>query len=776
MSERIAVRRVVELARSDGDLYPDDASRTTPEEGMQAQAALQHLLSRDDAGWAFEVAVQLLCSHGGHRLQIGGRLDAMRVMSARHIAIQEFKASRSIENPTMDGDHGAQLRLYAGLMAHVRPEVTTFDLTLVYRHPDTGEDRRIHERWSRGQATAFLNAKVQAAGGKLAAWSFHRRDRAEWILAQTFPFDTFRPHQRAMTSRIFNAVSHGETLLLEAPTGLGKSIAALFAALKAADSREFERLFFLTSRTTGAQAAMDACNQLDPSRRLRRVQINAKEKMCPVPGMPCRAADCEYARGYFQRIDSAVDELLARGAANSGAVTEIAKAHTVCPFELSLDAARWADVVVGDLNYVFDPVVRLQRFADHSRHVALIDEGHRLRERARDALSHHASRRSVADALNCNPPAAVARALRGVDRQLLALRRAALANLSTTDVRIFELEIPFPERLFAAFERLSAAAAEALAAPGAWDAVDTSVREALWEGDRWLKLAPLRQTNTFITLLQVREYLIDVSVRCLDPGPYLKNGLEEFGASVRFSGTLSPLKLTNRLHGVPEAPSERVASPYRADQFKVLAVTNIPTYLRQRTSSAPDLARLIEEMAAAPGNTLVAFPSFQFLQLVLDRLTLPPERVAVQTPSMTDDERDAYIRAFVGVGDRVGLVVLGGVFGESVDFSGAHIAKVVCIGLGLPPPSIEREAESAYFNAEDTSGHDVAYLQPAMTKVIQIAGRILRSPDDRGLLCLVDPRFVRAQVQMFFPNHWHPVECRAGDAVALAHAFLRTND
>jgi len=266
-----------------------------------------------------------------------------------------------------------------------------------------------------------------------------------------------------------------------------------------------------------------------------------------------------------------------------------------------------------------------------------------------------------------------------------------------------------------------------------------------------------------------------VRLICLDPGPYIRERFAEYGGHVRFSGTVSPLELYARLHGEPDAPVERAGNPFAPEQLAVLVVDDVPVFLRQRAHSLAALVRLVHDVSRArPGHYLVAFPSFDYLTLAADAYAEAHPEVDLirQAPAMSEAERQAFLDAFrPGAPARLGFVVLGGVFGESVDFAEARLRGVICVGVGLPPPSLARRELERHFSAQALDGTTVAYTQPAMVKVLQMAGRLLRSPSDRGVLCLVDERFGAPGYRQFFPDHWRPRRIRAAAVAGALDAF-----
>jgi DNA excision repair protein ERCC-2 len=511
---------------------------------------------------------------------------------------------------------------------------------------------------------------------------------------------------------------------------------------------------------------------MDPHRAfLRHVSITARDKACFLPGTPCEPDACRYARGYWDKVRDALPALLERRSGDPETIAEIARQHEVCPFELSLDAAPWSDVIIGDYNYLFDPVVRLQRLVGDPATAVLVDESHQLSPRVRDMLSLSLRRGAVQQALAEVPPDAVCRRLRGIDRQLLKLRREASGGA--------EQIIERPDPLLRALQKFVDEFASGELALQNWPAC----QDLLFTCSRWLRSETWYSPVGFVFTLTLEDKKdgkeIAVGMTCLDAGPWVQARLAEFGGHVRFSGTVSPLQLYQSLHGIEDGAAERAGNPFSPDQLSVLVVADLPTYFRARQRSLPQLVDLVAAvMQSGAGHHLVAFPSFEYLDTfaVAFKAAHAGVRVHVQTPAMTEEARVDYLEQFQQhQTPLLGLVVLGGVFGESVDFSGARLSGIVCVGVGLPPPSLTRTALQAHFDARGLDGSAVAFQQPAMVKVLQMAGRLLRSPEDRGVLCLVDARFRQPEYNRFFPQHWRPEIVRARDVRDRLDAFWQLN-
>ena len=769
MKVAVSVVALAEFVHRRGDIHARLDGRATSLEGVSVQRKLQR-----DRGEHYQRERQLIevFEVSGITIEVTGRLDGCDLTAATGV-VEEFKTTRAdaeLAHAHQGSAHWAQLKLYAALLARelAREEnaVDEWLLRLLYCHPDTLVAFPFEQHLRSGELDEFLTRTLAWYGSWWTEQQRHLDQRDRQIANLAFPFEGYRPHQQAMARRAYQALRNGEHLLLEAPTGSGKTMALIYPAVKSLSDQTTQKILFLTSKTTGAAAARDACRQIDPNGSLMRtVVITAKEKTCLVAGMPCDPARCQYANGYFDRIHHAVTDLLKLG--NIGAEEIEAKAleHVVCPFELSLDAAVWADVIIADYNYVFDPVVRLQRFAERPDISLLIDESHQLAPRTRNMLSVTLHRSTVKTVLTEAIPQALLRRVRSIDRQFMSFKR----EHGATD----EAVVPRPDALLRALGRFTE---ELLASEVSLDEFP-GTRALAFDAFRWVRSDSWYDDQRFKFILRRSRSELTLRLLCLDPAPYLGEILKGFGGHIRFSGTVSPLDLYQDLHGQAGAPAERVGSPFSSNQLGVWIVDDVPTYWRQREQSLPALVDLvINVVSAKSGNYLVALPSYEYLRQFSEAfgVAAPEIELLVQEPAMTDEERERFLVRFADATVPVlGVAVMGGVFTESVDFSDSKLAGVICVGIGLPPPSLELGLIQAHFE-ESGRGREVAYDLPAMTRVLQAAGRILRSAEDRGVLCLVDARFKRREYQRFFPAHWQPAVLGAGQmAGALAEFWQR---
>ncbi|MDE0350341.1 MAG: hypothetical protein OXM56_11625, partial [Gammaproteobacteria bacterium] len=572
----VAVRELAAFVHRRGDLHYRYDRATTAVEGIGAQRRAQR--GRPDS-YRREVGVESLLVRHGVAVTVRGRIDGF---DAEAGLIEEFKTTRSdVErlHAHLGHLHLAQLRLYAGLVEEERP---SWRLRLTYLHPDGESSWHVEETVTREDAADYLSRTVEAYGAWLAGRFAHATRRDAVLADLAFPFDEFRDHQRRMARGAFRAFRDAGQLLVEAPTGSGKTVSMLYSALRAMGAGRVDRAVFLTARGTGQRAAEDALARCGAgAERQRRtgpamarsqdnhvsaVTVTAKDRICFEPGTPCDPAHCGYARGYYDRMPPAREALLGQGLVARERVEAVAREHAVCPFELSLDTAAWADVVICDYNYVFDPVVRLRRLVTHASGTAglLVDEAHQLAARTSDMLSVSMERRACRSARE-DAPSGLQGRIRSVDRALLQLRREEEDG-----------PIARPAALLRALERLLVSAAEVdlAASPAA--------RTFLGDCYRFVAGAGWFDETDYRYLLATEGREIAVRMTCLSPAAHIADTLEGFHGAVRFSGTLSPAALFQALHGQPDARSGRVDAGFPEDALGVFVVPDVSTYYRDR--------------------------------------------------------------------------------------------------------------------------------------------------------------------------------------------------
>ena len=663
--------------------------------------------------------------------------------------------------------------------------------------------------------TAYLTWRAA-----LDAW---RAARNAALKLTPFPFPGYRPGQRQLAAAAFRGHRDGTALICEAPTGLGKTAATLFPALQALAHGHADRVLYLTARGTGQAAALTTLQTLRAGgATLRQVQIIAKEKVCLTPGAACAAETCSYAAGHFDRAPAAIAALHEFTEVGMTQLQHIGRSHCVCPFELSLAAARWADVVICDYNYVLDPVIRSANvIAEGARRTSvLIDEAHQLPDRIREMYSATISWRSLRAVVKVAGKT-TGRAADRLASTLKSLWRSARRS-SDGDTIPGEAGVLIVDG--EKFERELTVFLDQCTLEVAADS-DPALTEAYFQAIAWRALDRIAQIAPYGVIAREQDDDIVLLRYCIDAAIPARLALKPFRSVQAFSGTLPG----DQSLGLPGNPNWlRLGSPFPPEHLGVFVVRDLSVYFRDRERTVLRLAAMVRELCAArAGNYLVFVPSFVYADMLLAALlttSSAPDRVLhgepqqplecfAQSRQMDDAQRSEFIARFAADGKpRLAVAVTGGVFSESVDLTGERLIGVIVVGIALPPRSLERElvrraclerSASALHDADadadadadddddddadtkcddedrarnEAAGDALAYQYPAMIRVLQTAGRLIRAASDRGVLCLVDARFTTPPYRTLLPEHWRPQTVPAARIGAAAAAFWKTID
>ena len=767
----IGVRLLVEHMLRSGDLVfgAFGAAQT-----LEAVRAHQRLQKSRPAEYQSEVFVRGRVKHDDFVLEVTGRADGVFDYPDTTI-VEEIKTTRR-ELPEETGDknaaHWGQLKVYGHLLAKQKDRKAV-TLRLTYVHLETQKTREFDETHSAEDLADFFSKLARGYlewAKKLIQW---RQMRDDSLSSLDFPFSTFRPGQRDMAVAVFRAVRDRKRLLLEAPTGIGKTAGALFPAVKALGQGCVDKIFYLTARTTGRLAAQNCLEKMRKTGlRLKSLTLFAKEKLCVCPGEVCGPDVCPMARGHFDRVNQALESLFDHDAFTRETVEQIAGFHRVCPFEFSLDLSLYADCVICDYNYAFDPRVYLRRFFAESSdpYLFLVDEAHNLVDRSREMFSAELCKSRVSELHR-----AVKKDLPAMGRSLGKIR-AAFQTLGEKCQDNGETSQSLaPESLDSLLRRFVSRAEKWLAADRPAD-FRQDLALFYFEANAFLRVLELYD-DTYATCLYARDEEVIVRLFCMDPSAQLGQALDRGAAAVFFSATLTPADYFQRLLGMkPDDPKMRLASPFPVANLALALAGGVTTLYGARSRTKDEVAGLILAMIQAKqGNYLVYFPSFAYLEMVRPLVEAGAgfAQIICQKPGMTEKERETYLSRFSEVSDTtlVGLAVMGGIFGEGIDLKGERLSGAAIVGVGLPGICLERDLIRDYFKAGGKDGFDFAYRFPGFTRVLQAAGRVIRSDTDIGCVLLLDRRFTAPAYNRLFPAHWRPFF--VGNRTAVEQALKR---
>ena len=758
----VAVRTLCEFAARAGDL---DLRFSASPSGQEGVAGHSTVAAR--RGPAYQRELPLSATWKGLRVQ--GRADGFDSQAGRLEEIKTHRGDPARIKPSQQALHWAQARVYGWMLCR-QLDLAELDIALVYFHIDTGVETPMLQRHRFDE----LRAHFESLCERYIAWArseaLHRTRRDAALRALVFPFPSFRKGQRPLAAAVYRHHGAARTLLAQAPTGIGKTVATLFGALKAAPSAHTDQLLYLTAKTTGRSLALDSLRRLGlatPGSTVRVLERVARDKACEHPDKACHGESCPLARGYHDRLPAARQEAARTGWLDQASLREVALRHQVCPYYLCQEMLRWSDVVVGDYNHFFDLHAHAWVLAvEQNRRVGLlVDEAHNLIERARQMYSAELHPASLA-ALRQSPPSGLGASLDRLHRTWGGVAIASDAEHALLD--------ELPDGWVTALQQHSADLTEHLAqADEAAHPVDPRVQAWLFEVLGFLRVAELFADHSLVELTRTpptgraRKPRAVIGIRNLVPGPLLAARWGAAQGVTLFSATLTPMDYVVDLLGLSaETTRLDVPSPFATEQLAVRVAPHISTRWRDRAGSLDDLvATIATQYQQAPGNYLAFFSSFDYLQQALTRLQslFPSLPVWVQSRAMGEPERDAFIARFTEAGQGIGFAVLGGAFGEGIDLPGRRLVGAFIATLGLPQVNPFNEHLRQRLQHRFGRGYDYAYQFPGLQKVVQAAGRVIRSEEDRGVVLLLDDRFARSEVRRLLPAWWH-VETMAGCA------------
>lgn len=765
----LPVRRLVDFLLQTGSIDSRFTGFDRANEGARLHRRLQKLAVREHPDYKAETSLrqEYLCADISYTVE--GRADGIFTAPDGVVTIDEIKTTTlPIDDITEDHApaHWAQGQVYAAIYA-LQHDLSAMRVQLTYFQVDEECVIRYAREYTRSQLDAIVTdllTQYAPWAKRAAAWQEESRSS---LRALQFPFTEYRPGQKAMVREVYQVCRNGGQLLCQAPTGIGKTMSVLFPALKAMGTDDIGPVFYLTARGTTRAAAENALSILrgsDRDLRLRSITLTAKDKICLCGTRECTPEACPYADGYYDRVKDALWDALDTPELTADTLHHFAEKHTVCPFELGLDLSLWCDVIIGDYNYLFDPVVCLRRFFDSAGdHLFLVDEAHNLPDRAREMHSAALNKSAFVDAKR--------RLGKGKSRLKSALTRANDRMIEWRHRCEENGRTLFQKERDEELDRLLTKLCEPLQD---WldDHRDPSETHAAllqlyFDIRSWLRVA---ETFDEHFVLQISSFGSEVRFAqlCLDPGDFLAQDFAKGHAGILFSATLAPASYYKDLCGLPDARAVALRSPFPAEHLGLWCAQNVSTRYKDRETSLDAVADYLAAMAQGhTGNYIAFFPSYAYLEQVWGRFSerYPDITARKQESALDEAGRADFLAQFTPspTETQLAFAVLGGVFGEGVDLTGDRLIGAAIIGPGLPQVSPRQDQLRDHFEETRGSGFDYAYRYPGMNKVLQAAGRVIRTPEDKGVVLLIDGRFCQADYRRLMPPHW--TQFRAVDGI-----------
>ncbi|HEY8363534.1 MAG TPA: ATP-dependent DNA helicase [Tissierellaceae bacterium] len=750
---RVSIRNLIEFILRSGDIDNSFMSMSRALEGTKAHQKIQKSYGPE---YMKEVTLRHNIDYGDFEIQLEGRADGIYV-SQDEVIIDEIKSTtKPLEEIEEDFNelHWAQGKAY-GYIYCCQNNLGNISVQLTYFHIETEETKKFKKEFTFKELEEFFIPIVD----KYIDWArttfYWGEVRNMSIKSLNFPFKSYRKGQRELAVAVYKTIEERKKLFAQAPTGIGKTISTLFPSIKSMGEGMTSKIFYLTAKTITREvpiASMSIMKEL--GLRAKTLVITAKEKICLNDEVKCNPRDCRFAKGHYDRVNDAImdmfenEDLITREV-----VVSYALKHNVCPFEFALDFSLWADVIICDYNYVFDPQVYLKRFFEspNEDYVFLIDEAHNLVDRSREMFSAEINKRSFLDIRNIfkEKYPKIYKAVNKVNSTINKIKR----DLNIKGEYYQREEIT---ELYYPIKKLITNLEPWLVEEKKHEDYE-KVLEIYFNLMTFIKISDLYDDH-YVTYIKDEDNDTIIRLYCVDSSQLLREALHRGRSSIFFSATLTPIDYhIELLGGDKDDYSICLPSPFPRGNLCLLVATNVSTKYKDRERTYEDVVNYIEAFVSAKkGNYLIFFPSYVYMQKAYD-LLLEKNRdfnIIVQESNMMESEREEFLKRFDGEDDIIAFAVMGGIFSEGIDLVGDKLIGAVIVGVGLPQICLERDIIKDYFEHYLGEGFEYAYVYPGINKVLQAAGRVIRSPEDRGAVLLIDDRYGTSRYKSLFPREW----------------------
>lgn len=753
---RIAVREMAEYLYQSGDLSADTFQNVSLIEGTRAHQYVQHQYVKGDQA---EVPVLFSMSAQDYDILISGRIDGILTRDGEKV-IHEIKSTRKnifLDDFTPQIEHLAQLKFYLYMVAKAEGLDSIWG-RLTYIQLGDYQMRHFDEIYNTSDLELYFNESVNIYLKWLIKLHLHHQEKMVSLQEMVFPFDTYRRGQKEMMSAVYQTMKDQDILYTIAPTGIGKTMASLFSSLKAIDRPE-QKIFYLTAKTEGKKIALESLDMLhEGTLKSKTLELTSKDSICFLDKRECDPNICPFAKGFFDRLKDASEDIFEHETLMTRSMIEkYARKHQVCPFEYSLYVSYFADVIICDYNYVFDPRAHLIRYFETNDYhpMLLVDEAHNMISRSRDMYSATLKKsdlitlRKASSKLKPSIRHSVNQAIQGFD----------LYQFKLSESSFLEYDTPNDELLNSLSTLLKK--------------IDRSLKEnpnyirksEVFDG-YFLVLAMIKMAerfgNNYKFNVEAEQDDIKISFRCLDASKFIKEIIDQscYGA-VFFSATLQPMNYYKILITQGVGETMVIKSPFDQNRLKLIIDPTISTRYQDRTDSILKVVlRIRDVLNSRKGNYIVFFPSYQYLDMVKDALSPIDADLIIQSRDMSFAMRDQIMDRFSNAHDKslLAMFVMGGMFSEGIDYLGDMLNGVIIVGVGLPMINPENEQLKTYYQSTFNQGFQYAYQYPGMNKVIQAVGRVIRSHEDYGFALLIDDRFNQTYYKDLFPIEWKTYE------------------
>lgn len=752
---KISIRNLVEFVLRKGSIDSRIKASVRALEGIKGHKKIQSSYSEKDRA---EVTLKEDIDFEDFTLRVEGRADGILEENEK-IIIDEIKTTtKNVMDIDYDFNelHWAQAKVYAYIYSKEK-DLDSIIVQLTYYNVEDFGTKFLRQEYSFNELKEFFYDLIEKYKEWILLekkWIDFRNDSIENF---NFPFESYRKGQRELAIRVYKAIAEGKKCFAEAPTGTGKTMSTLFPAVKALGAKETNKIFYITAKTTTREIANNTLRIMrEKGLNIRSVNITAKDKCCKMEEKKCIPEYCPYANGYFDRVNMALKEALKhKEEYNLEYINKLSDEYNICPFEFSLELSNFCDVVICDYNYIFDPQASLKGILEGKAkdYTILIDEAHNLLDRGR---SMYSSKIFKDDFLKLkrefkSKDKGIYNSLDRANKYLIE-KRKVLENLETKSLVEKEEPSDLYGILRSFLEKVDIYESKS-------SEENSSLLELYFNVYEFLNICGYYGED-FTTLYKLDGNNLELSLNCLDPSRILKSIMNRFKSVIIFSATLLPMEYFKELYGAQEGDySVNLTSPFDYKNKLTIVGKDVSTTYSNRKRTLPKIVNYIIECAKSKrGNYLVFFPSYEYMWMVHEEIKKREVdfSLVAQGDHMKEEEKEEFLSLFKEGGEKthLGLAVLGGHFSEGIDLTLDKLIGVIIIGVGMPKICLERESIKEYYNSIGKNGFDYAYVYPGIIKVLQAAGRCIRTEKDKGVVLLLDDRYFTNKYKSLLPREW----------------------
>lgn len=752
---KISIRNLVEFVLRRGSIDSRIKASVRALEGIKGHKKIQSSYSEKDRA---EVTLKEDIDFEDFTLRVEGRADGILEENEKTIIDEIKTTTKNVMDIDYDFNelHWAQAKVYAYIYSKEK-NLDSIIVQLTYYNVEDFGTKFLRKEYSFHELREFFYDLIE----KYKEWILLEKKwidfRNDSIESFNFPFKSYRKGQRELAIRVYKAITEGKKCFAEAPTGTGKTMSTLFPAVKALGAKKTHKIFYITAKTTTREIANNSLRIMrEKGLNLRSVNITAKEKCCKMEEKKCIPEYCPYANGYFDRVNIALKEALKhKEEYDLEYINKLSEEYNICPFEFSLELSNFCDVVICDYNYIFDPQASLKGILEvkSKDYTILIDEAHNLLDRGR---SMYSSKIFKDDFLKLkrefkSKDKGIYNSLDKANKYLIE-KRKVLENLETKSL----VEKEEPSDLYGILrgflEKVDIYQSK-------FNEDNSNLLELYFNVYEFLNICGY-YGEEFTTLYKLDGNNLELLINCLDPSRILKSIMNRFKSIIIFSATLLPMEYFKELYGAQEGDySVNLTSPFDYKNKLTIVGKDVSTTYSNRKRTLPKIVNyIIECVKSKRGNYLVFFPSYEYMWMIHEEIKKREVdfSLVAQGDHMKEEEKEEFLSLFKEGGEKthLGLAVLGGHFSEGIDLTLDKLIGVIIIGVGMPKICLERESIKEYYNSIGKNGFDYAYVYPGIIKVLQAAGRCIRTEKDKGIVLLLDDRYFTNKYKNLLPREW----------------------